>query len=95
MCVAKTGRLANDYPRLQLPPRELRILQLRYGLLDGKAHTPEEVGRFIGVTRERARRIEAQSMSWLITNWPIILDALRKLWKMGMSPHCKACFMNH
>ncbi len=35
-----------------LPPREVRILQLRYGLLDGQAYTLEEVGRKMGVTRE-------------------------------------------
>ncbi len=34
-----------------LPPREVRILQLRYGLLDGQAYTLEEVGRKMGVTR--------------------------------------------
>jgi RNA polymerase primary sigma factor len=43
-----------------LPPREVRILQLRYGLLDGQAYTLEEVGRKMGVTRERVRQIEAQ-----------------------------------
>jgi RNA polymerase primary sigma factor len=36
-----------------LPPREVRILQLRYGLLDGQAYTLEEVGRKMGVTRLR------------------------------------------
>jgi hypothetical protein len=41
-----------------LPPREVRILQLRYGLLDGQAYTLEEVGRKMGVTRERVRQIE-------------------------------------
>jgi RNA polymerase primary sigma factor len=39
-----------------LPPREVRILQLRYGLLDGQAYTLEEVGRKMGVTRERVGR---------------------------------------
>ncbi len=34
-----------------LPPREVRILQLRYGLLDGQSYTLEEVGRKMGVTR--------------------------------------------
>jgi RNA polymerase primary sigma factor len=46
-----------------LPPREVRILQLRYGLLDGQAYTLEEVGRKMGVTRERVRQIEAQALS--------------------------------
>jgi RNA polymerase primary sigma factor len=45
-----------------LPPREVRILQLRYGLVDGRTHTLEEVGRKLGVTRERIRQIEAQAL---------------------------------
>jgi RNA polymerase primary sigma factor len=45
-----------------LPPREVRVLQLRYGLVDGKTCTLEEVGRKMGVTRERVRQIEAQAL---------------------------------
>ena len=48
-----------------LPPREVRILQLRYGLLDGQSYTLEEVGRKMGVTRERVRQIEAQALGRL------------------------------
>jgi RNA polymerase primary sigma factor len=48
-----------------LPPREVRILQLRYGLVDGETYTLEEVGRKLGVTRERVRQIEAQALSRL------------------------------
>ncbi|HEX9618034.1 MAG TPA: sigma-70 family RNA polymerase sigma factor, partial [Anaerolineales bacterium] len=48
-----------------LPPREVRILQLRYGLLNGKIHTLNEVGRKMGVTRERVRQIEAQALQRL------------------------------
>jgi RNA polymerase primary sigma factor len=48
-----------------LPPREVRILQLRYGLVDGKTYTLEEVGKKLGVTRERVRQIEAQALSRL------------------------------
>ncbi len=48
-----------------LPPREVRILQLRYGLHDGQSYTLEEVGRKMGVTRERVRQIEAQALSRL------------------------------
>ena len=48
-----------------LPPREVRILQFRYGLLDGESYTLEEVGRKMGVTRERVRQIEAQALSRL------------------------------
>jgi len=48
-----------------LPPREVKILQMRYGLLDGQTYTLEEVGRKLGVTRERVRQIEAQALSRL------------------------------
>ena len=54
-----------DEVLFNLPPREVRILQLRYGLLDGQAYTLEEVGRKMGVTRERVRQIEAQALSRL------------------------------
>ena len=59
-----------------LPPREVRILQLRYGLLDGQAYTREEVGRKMGVTRERVRQIEAQALSRL--RHPAIRRKLRE-----------------
>ncbi|MBN1680661.1 MAG: sigma-70 family RNA polymerase sigma factor [Anaerolineae bacterium] len=49
----------------RLPEREAHILQLRYGLLDGETHTLEEVGREIGVTRERVRQLEAQALNRL------------------------------
>jgi RNA polymerase primary sigma factor len=48
-----------------LPLREGRILQLRYGLFDGQAYTLEQVGRKMGVTRERVRQIEAQALNRL------------------------------
>ncbi|MBN1177821.1 MAG: sigma-70 family RNA polymerase sigma factor [Anaerolineae bacterium] len=48
-----------------LPPREVRILQWRYGLVDGETYTLEEVGKKLGVTRERVRQIEAQALSRL------------------------------
>jgi RNA polymerase primary sigma factor len=48
-----------------LTPREVRILQLRYGLLDGQTYTLEEVGRKVGVTRERVRQIESQALNRL------------------------------
>jgi RNA polymerase primary sigma factor len=48
-----------------LPPREVRILQLRYGLVDGETYTLEEVGKKLGVTRERVRQIESQALSRL------------------------------
>lgn len=43
-----------------LSPKERRILEMRYGLLDGVQHTLEEVGTEFGVTRERIRQIEAK-----------------------------------
>lgn len=59
-----------------LPPREVRILQLRYGLLDGQAYTLEEVGSKMGVTRERVRQIEAQALSRL--RHPVISKKLKE-----------------
>jgi len=45
-----------------LTPREQRIIQLRFGLLDGHPRTLEEVGRDFGVTRERIRQIESKTL---------------------------------
>jgi len=63
-----------------LPPREVRILQLRYGLVDGETYTLEEVGKKLGVTRERVRQIEAQALSRLRhpTHARKLRDFLRK-----------------
>jgi RNA polymerase primary sigma factor len=46
----------------ELTEREQKILKLRYGLVDGEHHTLEEVGKAIGMTRERARQIEAEAL---------------------------------
>ena len=45
-----------------LSDRERRIIDLRYGLVDGQRRTLEEVGRVLGMTRERARQIEAEAL---------------------------------
>jgi RNA polymerase primary sigma factor len=46
----------------KLTPREQKILEMRFGLGDGIAHTLEEVGQEFGVTRERIRQIEAKAL---------------------------------
>jgi RNA polymerase primary sigma factor len=46
----------------KLPERERKIIQLRYGLKDGKYRTLEEVGVEFGITRERIRQIEAVAL---------------------------------
>lgn len=45
-----------------LTPREQKILEMRFGLVDGVTHTLEEVGLEFGVTRERIRQIEAKAL---------------------------------
>jgi RNA polymerase primary sigma factor len=62
----------------ELTEREQRVLSLRYGLADGQHRTLEEVGRAIGMTRERARQIEAEAMRRLRTSdrWRHLRDYL-------------------
>jgi RNA polymerase primary sigma factor len=48
-----------------LSPREQKIIQLRFGLMDGHPRTLEEVGREFGVTRERIRQIESKTLAKL------------------------------
>ena len=58
-------QLLKDYVKniiAQLSPREQKILEMRFGLLDGVAHTLEEVGREFEVTRERIRQIESKAL---------------------------------
>jgi RNA polymerase primary sigma factor len=58
-------KLLSDHVRhviQDLTPREQKILEMRFGLTDGVAHTLEEVGQEFGVTRERIRQIEAKAL---------------------------------
>lgn len=58
-------KLLSDHVRKviqDLTPREQKILEMRFGLTDGVAHTLEEVGQEFGVTRERIRQIEAKAL---------------------------------
>lgn len=48
-----------------LRPKEKIVLELRYGLIDGKPRTLEEIGTFMNVTRERIRQIEAKAIKKL------------------------------
>ena len=45
-----------------LPPREARILRMRFGLTNGRSYTLEEVGQKFGLTRERIRQIEGKAL---------------------------------
>ena len=47
---------------MMLTERERKVIQLRFGLIDGRARTLEEVGKVFGVTRERIRHIEAKAL---------------------------------
>lgn len=49
----------------KLPPREREVISLRYGLHNGYDYTLEEIGRLLGVTRERVRQIEAKAIEKL------------------------------
>jgi len=58
-------QLLKDYVHeiiTQLTPREQKILEMRFGLLDGVSHTLEEVGAEFDVTRERIRQIEYKTL---------------------------------
>jgi len=58
-------RILSDYVRQvisELTPREQKVLEMRFGLRDGVAHTLEEVGKEFDVTRERIRQIEAKAL---------------------------------
>jgi RNA polymerase primary sigma factor len=67
MEIAAQHMLQQDIVRalMELPERERAILQLRYGLADGRRRTLEEVGVTFGITRERTRQIEAEALRHL------------------------------
>ena len=48
-----------------LSGREKKVIELRFGLMDGHQRTLEEVGQEFGVTRERIRQIESKTLSKL------------------------------
>lgn len=61
-------KILRDYMKeivKDLPSRERRILEMRFGLTDGVTHTLEEVGQEYDVTRERIRQIEAKALERL------------------------------
>jgi RNA polymerase primary sigma factor len=64
-----------DQVLFTLPPRQARILRLRFGLQDGRPHTLKEVAAKFGLTRERIRQIER--------------DALRRLRHPSRSRHLR------
>lgn len=64
---ATIGLLREDLEELltSLTPREARVLELRYGLVDGHSYTLKEVGEKFGLTRERIRQIENEALQRL------------------------------
>ena len=58
--------MRNEMGELLAPARrEQLVLELRFGLADGHTYTLEEVGRRLGVTRERARQMEHRALAKL------------------------------
>jgi RNA polymerase sigma factor (sigma-70 family) len=52
----------------ELPERERQVLTLRFGLEDGEPKTLEEIGKRLGITRERVRQVEGQALARLSTD---------------------------
>jgi RNA polymerase primary sigma factor len=76
--VATSQTLKDEVQRVLesvLTPRERLVLQLRFGLGNGQAHPLEQVGRELGITRERVRQIEAGALAKL--RQPPVLERLR------------------
>ena len=76
--IATSHTLTDEVQRVLesvLTPRERLVLQLRFGLGNGQAHPLEQVGRELGITRERVRQIEAGALAKL--RQPPVLERLR------------------
>ncbi len=76
--LATTHTLRDEVQRVLesvLTPRERLVLQLRFGLGNSQAHPLEQVGRELGITRERVRQIEAGALAKL--RQPPVLERLR------------------
>jgi len=76
--LATTQTLKDEVQRVLesvLTPRERLVLQLRFGLGNSQAHPLEQVGRELGITRERVRQIEAGALAKL--RQPPVLERLR------------------
>jgi len=59
---AKNYLINNKDKIIKLEPRYQKILEMRFGLIDGVSRTREEVGGEFGVTRERVRQIETKAL---------------------------------
>ena len=75
-----------------LPPREREVIEMRYGLRGHKARTLEEVGRAFGVTRERIRQIENNTLKKLegLPEAQRLRDAHRRLMNHMVAPRGRA-----
>jgi RNA polymerase primary sigma factor len=62
-----------------LSDRERKVIQLRFGLADGRVRTLDEIGREFGVTRERIRQIEMKTLTKL--RHPSRTGGLRDYWE--------------
>lgn len=71
--IIKQGLLKDHVNEIidELQPREKKILEMRFGIIDGITHTLEEVGQEFGVTRERIRQIEAKALDKIRKNLKI------------------------